>query len=159
MDALHATIDTYTGYMKYQVPSVSTNITSQLTPATTPEGIPAICVRKPSILSANIEDLQAKITSDLMKFNSLSPNTSHLLHNILSLNGISKTSLLLPSTSDHCMKVLIEAAGHIIFNTVTYIRDEETYFTTFKNFDSFITNANNANNANNAMCLSSLGMK
>jgi hypothetical protein len=72
----------------------------------------------------------------------MSPNASHLLHNILSLSGISEASLLLPTTPDHCMKVLIETAGHINFDSVTYIKDEETFFSTFKVFDTLITNAN-----------------
>ena len=132
----------YKGYMKYQAPTDDVTSTGQLVAVTNPQGITAICVQKPSLLSAKVQDLQTKIASDLEKFTSRSPNASHLLHNILNLNGISEASLLLPTTSDHCMKVLIQTAGHINFDSVTYIKDEETFFSTFKVFDTLITNVN-----------------
>ena len=134
--------DIYKGYLKYVPPPDVINAIGQLVVLADPQGITAICVQKPSLLSAKVQDLQTKIASDLEKFTSRSPNATHLLHNILSLNGISKASLSLPTASDHCMRVLIQTAGHINFDTVTYIKDEETFFSTFKTFDTLITNVN-----------------
>ena len=135
-------IGEYKGYMMYQPPKNDVAAIGTLTHVTAPNGTTAICVQKPSLLSAKVQDLQTKIASDLEKFTSRSPNASHLLHNILSLNGISEASLLLPSTPNNCMRVLIQTAGHINFDTVTYIKDEKTFFSTFKVFDTLITNVN-----------------
>ena len=138
--SLRTGINEYKGYMMYQPPKDDIAAIGTLTHVGAPNGTTAICVQKPSLLSAKVQDLQTKITSDLEKFTSRSPNASHLLDNILSLNGISEASLLLHNTPSDCMRVLIQTAGHIHFDSVTYIKDEKTFFSTFKVFDTLITN-------------------
>ena len=126
-DELPKALNSYSGYIEYQMASPSRNNTWHLSHAVTPEGVPAVCVKKPSTLSADIQDLQTRIASDLRKFNAQKPDTNYLLRNILRINDLTETSLLLPSTSK-CMSVLIEAAGQITFHGVTYIKDKATYF-------------------------------